>query len=140
MYSGKRDSNIFELLETKQNDQKSHHHRISSKSQKNVHELSLHSRKPSFSYSQSARGAIPGQLDESSPNGIGEIGVSYIELKPEKPPEHYKILSRSVSKRHSGNLAKHGARKTYLFYRNVNENERPITAIALIDTNNGDEV
>ena len=139
MYSGKRDSNIFELLETKENHQKLQHFKSTSKSLKNVHEV-LQPRKASFSYSQSARGAIPGQIDESSPNGIGEIGVSYIELKPEKPPEHYTILSRSVSKRHSGNLAKHGARKTYLFYRNVNENEKPITAIALIDTNNGDEV
>ena len=141
-FISKRDSNIFELLETKQNDQKSHNNKLTTKSHKNVHDLSLQPRKSSLSYSQSARAPIPGQdiNNESSPHGIGEIGVSYIELKPEKPPEHYKILSRSVSKRHSGNLAKHGARKTYLFYRNVNENEKPITAIALIDTNNGDEV
>eukprot|EP01083_Nonionella_stella_P038841 105598_1 len=77
---------------------------------------------------------------DPAPNtGIGEIGVSYIEMKPETPPEHYTLLSRSISGGSSGNLAKHGARKTYLFYRNVNENEPPITAISLIDTKNGEE-
>ena len=99
-------------------------------------QLQLRPRRASESHSVS-------MIDEqqgASPHGIGEIGVAYLELKPEKPPEHYTILSRSVTKRHSGNLAKHGSRKTYLFYRNVNENEKPITAIALIDTNNGEEV
>lgn len=72
--------------------------------------------------------------------GIGEIGVSYMEMKSEKPPEHYSILSRSITGRQSGNLAKHGSRKTYLFYRNANENEKPITAICLIDKSNGEEV
>ena len=71
---------------------------------------------------------------------IGEIGVSYLEMKSEKPPEHYSILSRSITGKSSGNLAKHGSRKTYLFTRNANENEKPITAICLIDTSNGEEV
>ncbi len=72
---------------------------------------------------------------------IGEIGVSYFEFeKTQKPPEHYTVLNRSISGQHSGNLAKHGSRKTYLFYRHINKTEKPITAISLIDTNNGEEV
>ena len=113
LYTGKRDSNVFELLETKQHVQKQN-----KTSETDTNTL---------------------LQDQSSRHGIGEIGVSYIELKPDKPAEHFTLLNRSVSTKHSGNLAKHGARKTYLFYRNVNENERPITALALIDTNNGDE-
>eukprot|EP01084_Bolivina_argentea_P296632 510903_1 len=40
------------------------------------------------------------------PDPIGEIGVSYIDLKNEKPPEHYEILKKSVSGK-DGDLAKH---------------------------------
>eukprot|EP01083_Nonionella_stella_P191920 709937_1 len=75
-----------------------------------------------------------------SHTAIGEIGVSYIDFeKTQKPPEHYIVLDRSVSGQHSGNLAKHGSRKTYLFFRHINQTEKPITAITLIDINNGEE-
>jgi len=71
--------------------------------------------------------------------GIGEIGVCFIDIKEERPPQHYTILSRSITGRSSGNLAKHGPRKTCLFYRDANEHEKAITAICLIDTSNGEE-
>ena len=95
----------------------------------------LHSNEHSTEHSKGEDDSTPRALR----SGIGEIGVSYIEMKSEKPPEHYSILSRSITGRSSGNLAKHGSRKTYLFYRNANETEKPITAICLIDTSNGEE-
>ncbi len=81
------------------------------------------------------------RINQNITRPFGEIGVSYFDFeKTQKPPEHYIVLARSVSGQHSGNLSKHGPRKTYLFYRHINQTEKPVTAISLIDLNNGEEV
>ena len=70
---------------------------------------------------------------------ICDIGVSYLGLKNEEPPSHYELLKNSING-NDGNLSKHGQRKTYLFYRRTKKNEKPITAIALISPESGEEV
>ena len=81
---------------------------------------------------------LTNETQNPEPDPITEIGVSYIDLKNEKPPEHYEILKKSVSNK-DGDLAKHGNRKTYLYFRRSTQ-QKPITALTLISPNNGEEV
>lgn len=70
---------------------------------------------------------------------ITEIGVSYFSFqKNETPPNHYELLKKSVSGK-DGDLARHGNRKTYLYFRRDNT-QNPITAITLISPDHGEEV
>ena len=78
------------------------------------------------------------QSSNPEPEPITEIGVSYIDLRHERPPQQYEILNKSVSGR-DGDIARHGNRKTYLYFKRSNE-QKPITAITLISPENGEEV